>query len=182
VISSVNPYANPSPAYDTVVQLLTNDYFNPDGVLTLSPFPTPAGSYPAYGKAVFFSADSSRLYVVVEADSTANVANNFAVEIVNLANPASCAASFAASAASVGASGSLGSVGISAAPDCIYQAVRNSNWIQLTAGAYGSGNGTLNWIVRPNSGPARTGAISLGTQTFAISQTSPLRPSRSSEA
>lgn len=173
VISTSYPYATPLPTtpFDTQVQLFTNDYLNPAGTLALLPFVTPTGSFAAHGKAVFFSNDSSRLYIVAMADSSSNLTNNYAVEVLNLANPVACAPSFNTATASVDFSGSLGSVGITAAPDCIYTATSNANWIQLTSGAYGSGNNTVSWIARPNaSATSRTGTISIGAQTFTITQ------------
>ncbi len=162
---------NPPTNLDTQVQLFSSDYLNPAGTLTLSPFVTPVGSFASHGKAVFFNKDGSRLYVVVQADATANTANNFAVQTINLASPPVCAPTFKSANASVPASGSLGSVAITAAPDCIYTAMSNADWIQLTNGSYGSGNGTLNWIARPNSSSqSRIGTISVGAETFAISQ------------
>ena len=154
-----------------MVQLFSNDYFNSAGTLTLESFTTPAGSFAAHGQAVFFSQDSSRLYVVAQADGASNLQNNFAVEVFNIGSPAACDATFGSPSASIPASGSLGSVGITAAAGCIYTAASNNDWIQLTSGAYGSGDGTLGWIVRQNlSKSSRTGSISLGGRTFTITQ------------
>ena len=171
VISVGYPNLNPGTSYDTQVQLLTNDYFNPAGTLALLPFTTPAGTFPAHGHHVFFSSDSSRLYVVVQADSSSNLANSFAVEVLDMANPPLCSTTFNTPSVSVGSSGTLGSVGISASPDCIYTAVSDANWIQLTSGSYGSGNNSLEWIARPNqTSVPRSGTISIGSHTFTIDQ------------
>ncbi|MGA2716080.1 MAG: hypothetical protein ABSG41_23525, partial [Bryobacteraceae bacterium] len=151
---------------DTQIELFTTDYFNPAGTLQLSPFVTNAGSFAAHGKGVFYNSASTNLYVVEEADSTSNLLNDFAVETISLANPPACQASFLTTTGSVAWTGSLGSTGIAAAAPCQYTAVSNASWIQIVSGGYGSGNGTLNWIARPNLGSsARTGTISLGSQT-----------------
>jgi hypothetical protein len=159
---------------DNEVQLFTTDYFNPAGTLQLSPFLTNTGSYTAHGKAVFYNSASTNLYVVEQADSSSNLIADFAVETIPIANPLPCQANFSTAAASVGSSGSLGSTGISAAADCQYTAVSNAAWIQIVSGGYGSGNGNLTWIARPNLGAtARSGTISLGSQTLTISQGAP---------
>jgi len=56
VISSPNNYPNPNASADTVVQLFSNDYFNPAGALTLEPFAAPGVTFAAHAQAVFFNA------------------------------------------------------------------------------------------------------------------------------
>ncbi len=156
---------------DGEVQLFTTDYFNPAGTLQLSPFVTNTGSYAAHGKALFYNSASTSLYVVEQADPSSNLIENFAVETIPVANPLACTANFSTATASVGSSGSLGSTGITAVTDCQYTALSNASWIQIVSGAFGSGNGNLAWIARPNLGStARSGTISLGSQTLTISQ------------
>ena len=173
ISGNVNSYPT-SLTLDNEVQLFTTDYFNPAGTLQLSPFVTNTGSYTAHGKALFYNSASTNLYVVEQADPTSNLISDFAVETIPIANPLTCAASFSASAASVASAGSLGSTGITAAADCQYTAVSNASWIQIVSGGYGSGNGNLSWVARPNPGStARSGTISLGSQTLTISQSAP---------
>lgn len=163
------PAGTATPDYE--VQLFTNDYFNPAGTLQLSPFVTATASFTAHGKAVFYNSASTNLYVVEEADSSSNLLYDYAVETFTLANPPICEPTFGTETASVNSSGSLGSTAISAGAECQYNAVSNATWIQIISGGYGSGNGTLTWIARPNlSAAARNGTLSLGSQIFAIYQ------------
>jgi hypothetical protein len=70
-----------------------------------------------------------------------------------------------------GASGSTGIVNVTATgASCGWTAVSNSSFITVTSGASGTGNGTVGFTVAANSGPARTGTITIAGKTFSISQ------------
>lgn len=49
-------------------------------------------------------------------------------------------------------------------------AVSNSPWIQITSPAAGAGNGQVNYQVRPNPGPQRTGTLTVAGLTFPVIQ------------
>jgi uncharacterized protein (TIGR03437 family) len=163
--------ASTSTSPDIQIQLFHSDYFTPAGTLALLPFTTPSGSYAAHGTAVSFSKDSSRLYVVAQADSTSNLANGWGVEVFNIASPAACSVILASPYLSIASSGGYASVAITATPDCIYTATTNQPWISFGSGAFGSGNGTLEWIARPNTQSQSRGAtITINGQTLTIQQ------------
>lgn len=65
---------------------------------------------------------------------------------------------------------SMGSVAMTAAQGCGWTATSNDNWISITAGTTGSGNGTVNYTVAANTGAARTGSVIIGGQTFTVNQ------------
>jgi uncharacterized protein (TIGR03437 family) len=156
---------------DVQIQLFQSDYLTPAGTLALLPFVTPAGSYPAHGKAVFFSKDSSRLYVVAQADATSNLANGWAVEILNIGSPTPCSVTLASPSLSIASFGGYASVAIGATPDCIYRATTNQSWISFGSGIFGSGKGTLQWIVRPNTQPeSRSATITSNGQSLTVQQ------------
>ena len=47
----------------------------------------------------------------------------------------------------------------------------NARWITVTAGATGSGNGTVNYSIAANAGTtSRTGTMTIGGQTFTVTQ------------
>jgi hypothetical protein len=163
------PYS-PQANVDEQVLMFDNRYLNALGAFQLTPFTVLSATYPSHGKWLFFNSASSSLYVVEEADSTSGLLNDFAVETIPMSNPPACSASFAAVSQEVIAAGSLGSVGIVAAPGCQYQATSNADWIQVVSGGNGSGNGTLTWIARPNTGVSRNGTITIGPQVFTINQ------------
>jgi uncharacterized protein (TIGR03437 family) len=184
VIASTYQYGPPqSISADTQVQLFDTGYLTSAGNVSLLPFVIPSGSFPAHGKAVFFSKDETRLFVVVQADATSNLSNNFGVEVINIGTPPVCAVQLAASSLTADAAGSLGSVALKATPDCFYSAKSNVDWINLAGSSFGSGNGTVQWIVRPNyTAQSRTGAITINGQDYTIQQNaapaSPQQPAR----
>jgi hypothetical protein len=62
-------------------------------------------------------------------------------------------------------------VTVTADAGCAWTAVSNNFWITVTAGASGSGNGSVNYSVGPNIAPGpRTGSITIGGQAFSITQ------------
>jgi hypothetical protein len=67
-----------------------------------------------------------------------------------------------------------GSVNITAGPDCSWTASTNSgswDWIAISSGWNGTGNGTVNYFVLANNtGNSRTGTLAIAGQTFTITQ------------
>ena len=156
---------------DEQVQLFNTAYLTSAGAVSLIPFTLPVGTFGAHGRAVFFSRDATQLYVVVQADSTPNSANTYGVEIVNIASPPACSVSLAGATLNISSAGGPASLAVSATPDCLYNATSNAPWIVLANGAFGSGNGTLQWAVEPNpSSQPRTGTITIDGSTYTVQQ------------
>ena len=65
---------------------------------------------------------------------------------------------------------SSGTFNVVTATGCAWTAATTDQWITITSGATGSGNGTVGYSVAANTGPARTGRITAGGQTFTIEQ------------
>jgi hypothetical protein len=61
---------------------------------------------------------------------------------------------------------------VTAPAGCAWTATSNAPWITITAGASGSGNGTLSYSVPANTGPQRIGTITIAGQTFTLTQNS----------
>jgi len=55
---------------------------------------------------------------------------------------------------------------------CVWGAVSTVNWIVVTAGSSGSGNGTVAYTVLPNPGGARRGSMTIAGQSFTVLQAS----------
>jgi all-beta uncharacterized protein/BACON domain-containing protein len=81
-----------------------------------------------------------------------------------------CSVSLATTSASVPAGGESGSFDVRTADGCAWTATSNVNWLTVTAGATGSGNGTVRYSAAANTGPQRTGTITAGGQTFTVTQ------------
>jgi hypothetical protein len=177
---AVIPYSNQSvtpPVNDNEVFLYNSAFLEPAGIFQVPDFTVNSSNYQAHGQQVFYNQASTALYVVTQVDATSGLLNPYAVQIFPLSNPPPCAPTFNAASTTLPATGTTATVGITAPATCIYQASSGVNWIQLISGAYGSGNGTLSYLVRPNSGAQRTGDITLGGQTFAVTQPAASTPS-----
>jgi hypothetical protein len=68
--------------------------------------------------------------------------------------------------------GGMDSVNVIAGTGCTWTAVSNDGFIMVTMGASGSGNGTVNYTVAANAGPARMGTMTIAGITFTVSQDS----------
>jgi uncharacterized repeat protein (TIGR01451 family) len=63
------------------------------------------------------------------------------------------------------------SVGVTASDaTCAWSALNTNNWITITSGSSGTGNGTVNYSVGSNLGAARTGTITIAGQAFTVHQ------------
>ncbi len=69
------------------------------------------------------------------------------------------------------AAGESASVSVTAPSACAWTAVSQDAWITVTAGASGTGNGTVSYTVAENSAPSsRSGSILIGGETFTVNQ------------
>jgi outer membrane protein assembly factor BamB len=66
--------------------------------------------------------------------------------------------------------GGPGSFNVTAPGGCNWTAVSNDSFITITSGSNGSGNGTVNFSVASNIGPARSATIVVGGQVFTVTQ------------
>ena len=83
-----------------------------------------------------------------------------------------CTYSIDPASANFGSAGAGGSVSVTSFHGCGWTAVKSVPWITITGGASGTGNGTVSYTVAANSGPARSGTITIGGQTFTVTQAS----------
>ncbi len=69
------------------------------------------------------------------------------------------------------ATGGSGSVAVTAQGGCTWTATSNSSFITITSGSSGAGNGTVSFSVAANTSQnARTGTLTIGAQTFTVTQ------------
>ena len=80
-----------------------------------------------------------------------------------------CSYSLTATSQSFGASGGNGMVSVQATPRCPWTATSNANWITITGGAAGSGNGMVSFSVATTITP-RVGRITVAGQAFTVWQ------------
>ncbi|MEO7192392.1 MAG: BACON domain-containing carbohydrate-binding protein [Vicinamibacterales bacterium] len=92
-------------------------------------------------------------------------------QTVNVTQAGGCTASINPTSQSLGASGGAGtSIAVTAPAGCAWTSTSNDAWITRTGGATGSGNGTVTFTVAANSGPSRTGTLTVAGQTFTVNQ------------
>ena len=85
-----------------------------------------------------------------------------------------CSYSINPTSQAIGAAAVTGqSIVVSAAAGCNWTAQRNANWITISSGGSGSGNGTVQFSAQANSGNARTGTLTIASQTFTLTQAAP---------
>jgi hypothetical protein len=132
-------------------------------------------------KATTFVSNNQLKAQILAAD--VSVAGQYPVTVVNPApNPgpsdavnftvANCSYSLNPTSQTVSASGGSGNnVTLTTQGGCAWSAVSNVPWITIDGSATGTGSGTINFTVQPNSGQARTGTLTIGGQTFTVNQT-----------
>jgi hypothetical protein len=83
-----------------------------------------------------------------------------------------CSVSIEPAGQAVPVGGGPGSITVTAPAGCPWTAVSNSpEWLTITGPASGSGSGTVQFAVAANAtGAARTGLITIGNQTFTVTQ------------
>jgi len=82
----------------------------------------------------------------------------------------SCTYSISPSDSSFSGAGGSGSVGVTSSAGCAWTAASNAAWMSITSDPGGSGNGTVDYFVDPNTGSARTGTLTIAGKTFTVTQ------------
>ncbi|MBI4915255.1 MAG: VCBS repeat-containing protein [Acidobacteria bacterium] len=83
-----------------------------------------------------------------------------------------CEATIDPPAATIGAAGGNGTVGVSSSAECAWLAISQVPWVSIVAGTSGSGEGTVEYSVAVNPGPARTGTILVAGRIHTVTQES----------
>jgi hypothetical protein len=81
-----------------------------------------------------------------------------------------CTFALSSSSASAPAAGATGTFDMKTGDGCAWAANTSADWIAITSGTTGSGNGTVRYTVAANAGPQRSGTITAGGQTFTVTQ------------
>jgi YVTN family beta-propeller protein len=96
------------------------------------------------------------------ADGTGNTASTSVTVICSYSIPAS---------QSVAAIASTGTLSVTSPSGCAWTASSNVEWITITSGSSGSGNGTVAYAVAANpSGSSRIGTLTIARRTFTVTQ------------
>ena len=68
------------------------------------------------------------------------------------------------------ANGGNGNVLVIVSGGCTWTVTNNTDWITITAGQSGAGNGLLQFVVPPNPGAGRTGTLTIAGQTYTVTE------------
>ena len=98
--------------------------------------------------------------------------NNAAPTVANYKTSTGCTSqpTISPTSRSATAGGGTASITVTGLAACTWGATSTVSWITVTAGATGSGNGTVNYRVAANTGNARTGTLKIAGRTFTVSQ------------
>ena len=85
---------------------------------------------------------------------------------------AGCSFALSATGANIAAGGGSGAVGVTAPAGCAWNATSDpaATWLRITAGASGSGDGRVDFVVDPNTGPARSTTLMIAGHAFTVQQ------------
>ena len=84
--------------------------------------------------------------------------------------------SLSAYSATVGPADSVGRIRVTTGDVCNWSATTDVNWIQITVGASGTGNGGISYHLLENTSAQRTGSIHVGALAYTITQQAPGPP------
>lgn len=81
-----------------------------------------------------------------------------------------CTYGLSATSQSVPPAGGTGTVTVAAGDQCPWTATSNASWLTITSGATGAGTGTVTFAAAAQSGPPRTGTLTIAGLTFTVTQ------------
>jgi hypothetical protein len=105
-------------------------------------------------------------------DTDPSKATIFRIDDVSVTATTSCNYSLSPTSANPGSGASSGSFTVTVGTGCSWSAVSDAtSWLHTSSS--GSGNGTVSYSYDANTGSSRTGHITVGGQTFTVTQGSP---------
>jgi Viral BACON domain/Putative binding domain, N-terminal len=93
-------------------------------------------------------------------------------QVFTVNQTAGCRVSMSPESHSVAHSGGSGTVAVTTATGCEWTATSSASWITVSGGGTRNGNGAVQFAVAANSGPARSGTLTIGGRPFPVSQSS----------
>jgi hypothetical protein len=99
---------------------------------------------------------------------TANITAGGQTLVITQAAP--CSYSLSATSVTIPYTGGSGSVSVTTGGSCTWTASAPDPWARITAGASGTGNGTVQFVVDQNSGAGRVSTLTIAGIAFTISQ------------
>jgi uncharacterized protein (TIGR03437 family) len=89
---------------------------------------------------------------------------------LNITAGQSCSYSISPSSQSFSGAGGQGTVNVVTSAGCGWSAASNAGFVAVTSATTGTGSSSVSYAVSANSGPARTGTLTIAGQTFTVNQ------------
>lgn len=166
-----NGYFSSPANNDTELQFYDDVYLTLLGRVALPKYTSGVSATPWHGRKIYYSPDASKVYVVLQADSAANLTNDYAIYSLTLSTGSGCAPSLGANSGNVVAAGGSVDVSVTATAGCLWQASSNATWLSVGAGGVSSGSGTVTILASPNlQTVSRTGTVTIAGLTYTVTQ------------
>ncbi|MBN9656603.1 MAG: hypothetical protein J0H49_00410, partial [Acidobacteria bacterium] len=176
VVIPGNTYNGPTTA-DNEIQFYDDELLNLLGRVALPRYISGSINAPWHGRSVFYSPDASKLYVVLQADATANLTNDYAIYTLTLSTGTGCGPSLGTTSTNLPVSGGAVDVTVTATSGCLWQASSNATWLNVGVGGVTSGSGTVTIQAAPNLQTAiRTGTVTIAGLTYTVTQSAASAP------
>ncbi|MGH9941632.1 MAG: pre-peptidase C-terminal domain-containing protein [Pyrinomonadaceae bacterium] len=122
----------------------------------------------------FFTLPVTGSYTILANSAAPNLAGDYTLSLTT--NAPTCTYTFAPTTQQVGSAGGNFSLTATTQGNCTFVANSNASWITITSASIDSnGVGTVNYAVAQNTAPtSRTGTITVGNQTFTVTQAAAL--------
>lgn len=155
-----------SSAADGEIRYFTPDFLLYRGAAMLPRFVVGEATWAAQGRWLFFNAAGTKQYVVVQADTAANITSDFGLVTVDCTN---ASITLDPTSASFESSFTTAQFAVTGSPGCGWTSVSNAAWVNTNSS--GVGDGIVTYTVSANTGVApRNGTITVGGATFTVSQ------------
>lgn len=90
--------------------------------------------------------------------------------VQSAATPATCAYRITTGTTSFGDAGGTGAIAVATTTACAWTSVSDVPWVTITSGTTGAGDGSAAFVVAANTGPSRTGTITIAGQVVKVTQ------------
>jgi hypothetical protein len=171
LFASIGPTSGSSSTSDGSLFLHGDKYYAVESKMTLPTITVGPVSATSHGKFVFWDSAGAKAYVVLQADSSAGLLNDFAVYTLSPGLTPGCAVTLGATTATAIGYADTGGVAVNAASGCVWDVTSNASWVQVDSGTLGVGIGNVSYSVSANTGvAARIGTLTIGGITFTITQ------------
>ena len=162
---------------DTAIQFYDDQYLTLLGQVPLPVYTSASVSAPWHGRYLFYSPDSTKLYIVLQADPKANLTNDYAIYYVTLSTGSGCNPKLLTNTGNVAADGGTVDVTVTATAGCLWQASTSATWLSIGAGGVSDGNGAVTIVANPNlQTTKRAATVTIAGLTYTVTQDAAAAP------